>query len=250
MYTPFPLNLGLRKDVLDERDFLYKDDRKMRGYLPPRFTVRDKMSRVYNQGALGSCTAFSTAKGAREALDLRDDNQFTPLSALYLYYHTRAAEGNIQSDCGATLRNAVKILSTRGCATHDDWLYDQNAFHTLPNQNAESSAPRFKIVEYHRLTTLEEMLRCLADGYPFVGGVSAYSHWYSKEVVAGGKICYPRDGDSDLGGHAICFTGYDVGESILQFKNSWGEDWGDKGYGYLPLNYVEKYGWDFWTMTK
>lgn len=37
------------------------------------------------------------------------------------------------------------------------------------------------------------------------------------------------------GGHAVCITGYD--ENGFLIKNSWGEAWGDKGYGWISFNY-------------
>ena len=55
-----------------------------------------------------------------------------------------------------------------------------------------------------------------------------------------------------LGGHAIVIVGYDEEKRLFTFRNSWGEDWGDKGYGYLPYDYVcdKDLASDFWVITK
>ncbi len=66
-----------------------------------------------------------------------------------------------------------------------------------------------------------------------------------------------------LGGHAIVAVGYDddivIENTIsdeactgaLLIRNSWGEEWGDKGYGWLPYKYVlEEEAMDFWSMIK
>jgi C1A family cysteine protease len=50
------------------------------------------------------------------------------------------------------------------------------------------------------------------------------------------------------GGHAICFVGYDSKKKLIKFKNSWGTNWGDNGYGYLPYNYINDFCWDAWAV--
>ena len=49
------------------------------------------------------------------------------------------------------------------------------------------------------------------------------------------------------GGHAICVCGYDNKKKLIKFKNSWGDSWGEKGYGYLHYSYIENYMWDAWA---
>jgi C1A family cysteine protease len=31
--------------------------------------------------------------------------------------------------------------------------------------------------------------------------------------------------------------------------NSLGSEWGEKGFFYVPYEYMSKYGYDFWTIT-
>ncbi len=49
------------------------------------------------------------------------------------------------------------------------------------------------------------------------------------------------------GGHAILVCGYDNKRELLKFKNSWGSEWGDNGYGYLPYSDVEGSLLDAWS---
>ena len=65
----------------------------------------------------------------------------------------------------------------------------------------------------------------------------------------------PGSNDAVQGGHAIPFVGYDDGKVIggyigaFRFANSWGTSWGDKGFGWLPYQYVSKgLAEDCWTM--
>ncbi|EPZ48217.1 hypothetical protein N007_00410 [Alicyclobacillus acidoterrestris ATCC 49025] len=39
-----------------------------------------------------------------------------------------------------------------------------------------------------------------------------------------------------MGGHATAAFGYDDARGVLEVRNSWGEERGDKGNFYLPYN--------------
>ncbi len=58
-------------------------------------------------------------------------------------------------------------------------------------------------------------------------------------------------------GHAVVAVGYDDGKKIgkdkgaLLIRKSWGTEWGEKGYGWLPYSYLKSgLADDFWTMVK
>lgn len=59
-----------------------------------------------------------------------------------------------------------------------------------------------------------------------------YTDTTNEKCESGEYSCY---------GHAILLTGYDSDKRIFMFKNSWGESWGDKGYGTMSFDYVNKY---------
>jgi hypothetical protein len=38
-------------------------------------------------------------------------------------------------------------------------------------------------------------------------------------------------------------------KKLFKFINSWTESWGDKGYGYLPYDYIARNSVDVWSLT-
>lgn len=55
-----------------------------------------------------------------------------------------------------------------------------------------------------------------------------------------------------LGGHAVLAVGYDDTASQFIVRNSWGADWGDRGYCRMPYDYLANRDLsdDFWTILK
>lgn len=62
----------------------------------------------------------------------------------------------------------------------------------------------------------------------------------SVYAAPNGRIELPRDGEKQIGAHCVAVYDYSSEEKCFYFKNSWGEKWGDRGYGALPFDYIEK----------
>jgi len=88
--------------------------------------------------------------------------------------------------------------------------------------------------------------------FPVVFGISVYESFESEKVAKTGIVPLPENTERMLGGHAIVLVGYDNEKKLFIFRNSWGEQWGDKGYGYLPFEYVcdANLASDFWVVNK
>lgn len=56
------------------------------------------------------------------------------------------------------------------------------------------------------------------------------SKW-KKDCQAKKKLC---------GGHALLAVGYDLDKRIVYLKNSWGEKWGNSGYGTITFDYLDQ----------
>jgi C1A family cysteine protease len=60
-------------------------------------------------------------------------------------------------------------------------------------------------------------------------------------------VYFPSRKEKSLGGHAMCMVGYDLEKRLFLAKNSFGTTWGDKGYCWIPFDYIKQEGYDIWT---
>jgi C1A family cysteine protease len=204
---------------------------------PKKVDLRKFCSPVVNQGDLGACTGFSIAKGLREYLLIRDNKPLVSLSPLFLYYNERKMERTVNKDNGADVASGMKVLKNIGVAPESDWPYNVKKFKIEPSEIAYQDAEQFKVTYIKALKGLREIKEALNNKSPVVFGIEAYQ---SFEDTKDGYIPLPdKTKEKDLGGHAVACFGYDDTKHVLIVKNSWGDDWGDKGYFYLPYDFFK-----------
>jgi C1A family cysteine protease len=246
-----PNYYGWVPDLPDHRDYLYGALRPVPPGLPPRVDLRLYCSKVEDQGTLGSCTANALA-GALEFLEIRDKVRFADLSRLFIYYNERAIEHSVRSDSGAMLRDGIKTLAKQGVCTEKCWPYIVSRFAKKPGKGQYREAGGHQITSYRRILTLDEMRTCLAEGFPFVFGFTAYEGFASQKVEKTGSLDLPTPKERAIGGHAVMAVGYDDAEKRFIVRNSWGPKWGMKGYFTMPYAYAEDRNLsdDFWTIRR
>ena len=243
-----PKYYGWLPDIPDSRDLLYRAIRP-RLRLPQSVDLREKASAVEDQRALGSCTAQALA-GNIELLDKKTDGLYTDVSRLFIYYNERALLDTVSTDSGAMLRDGIKTLHAQGVCAEKSWPYVLSKFANKPPQKCYEEAKVHTITSYHRLSGLNDMLTCLAEGFPFVFGISVFESFESAQVAKSGVVQLPKKGERMIGGHAVMAAGYDRAAERLLVRNSWGKSWGMKGYFSLPFAYTETLASDFWTIRK
>jgi C1A family cysteine protease len=242
---------GWVPDVPDQRDYLLGAVLRIPATLPPMVDLRHLCSKVEDQGQLGSCTANALA-GALEFLERKDKIAFEDFSRLFIYYNERAVEHTIQSDSGAMIRDGIKVLAKKGVCSERKWPYLVSKFRLKPTPACYKDATNHQITSYHRILTLDEMRACLAESFPFVFGFTVYESFESQTVARTGIVNMPKHDEQSLGGHAVLAVGYDDAQQRFIVRNSWGANWGIKGYFTMPYKYVadRNLSDDFWTIRR
>jgi C1A family cysteine protease len=239
---------GWIPDRPDHRDYLYSSIAP-KVKLPLKVDLRSQDSSIENQGRLGSCTANALA-GNLQFLEIMSGQVYKDLSRLFIYYNERAIEGTIGYDSGAMIRDGIKVLAKYGVCAESNWPYDIAQFTRKPGLACYKEGLKRRISSYHRLQTLNEMLNCLAEGFPFVFGFTVYESFETLKVAKTGIVPMPKNSEKVLGGHAVMAAGYDQKQKRFIVRNSWGPQWGQAGYFTMPYAYLESLADDFWTIRQ
>ncbi len=63
-----------------------------------------------------------------------------------------------------------------------------------------------------------------------------------------GRLSEPEEWERFLGKHNVTINGFEDSGETLSFVNSYGEGWGDSGFGYMPRAYYEKFASEAWAL--
>jgi C1A family cysteine protease len=234
--------LGLRRSHLDLRDHPYNSTNQA---LAESVDLREWDSLVEHQGDIGSCAAHAVTSAYELMVKRQYPDKFYDLSRLFVYYNTRKLENSISRDVGVIeLRNTLKTVHTWGVCKELLWPYDPYMLYIQPNTKAYIDAANRKISQYRSVDTVEEVLDALANNRPVVIGLEIFTDF--MDVGQDGKVTMPAEGEESLGGHAMTLVGYNQKDQTVTAKNSFGPEWGNNGYCYLPWAYVEKYVFEKW----
>jgi C1A family cysteine protease len=115
---------------------------------------------------------------------------------------------------------------------------------------ASQSGPALSATGPERMTEPSSIKGCLAHGYPIVFGFTVYPSIDRAE--AHGVLPMPGTSEREDGGHCVVLVGYNDKDRHFIVRNSWGTDWGDEGYFYMPYEYVLRsdLSTDFWTIER
>lgn len=234
------------KDKPDSRDYLYKVTSTIS---PTSVDLRPFCTAIEDQGNLGSCTGQAIA-GAIEYLN-KKNNKTVDVSRLFIYFYEREILGTIKYDSGAYIRDGIKVVSRYGAPLEKYWPYIISRFITRPNSTALTEGAKRKVTLYERVTNHDGVINALSNGFPVTIGFYVYSSFMSRSVTRSGMMPYPNvRRESLLGGHAVLLVGYDNVSRRFIARNSWGSNWGDKGYFYMPYEVIQNRAMsdDFWVI--
>lgn len=216
--------------------------------IPSQVSLGQNAPRPLHQGRQGSCVGWASAYAARTILHSKATGQApnnVAFSPAYLYNQI-ALEG-----CqGAYMLDAMKAMRQNGALPFSEFGYTERSCSSKPSSSQVNLGQQFRIKGYNRLTLggnnykpdIQAIKQNLAQGAPVVIGMQVGGSFMSR--MLGQKVWRPTQSDYSLrgfSGHAMCVIGYDdnVDGGAFEIQNSWGEDWGARGIGWVRYSDFE-----------
>ena len=225
------------------------------GPRPASVDLREYFVDVEDQLELNASSAHACASLA-EYFERRAHGRLLRPSRLFLYQNALRRAGN-SADVGTDLRTTLKAMVRCGIPPERFWPYRIERFTSQPDPFLYTFTEPYHSIRYVRLESGEpsgaavlQMVKAfLAAGFP-----SAFGFSVPNSITDEPDISYRPTFDSIVGGQALLAVGYDDrwlrgSRGALLVRSSWGTEWGDRGYGWLPYAFVEeRLAVDFWTL--
>lgn len=206
--------------------------------LPPSVDLRAHLTPIEDQGDTNSCVANATA-GAFEYLIKQHTGSNYDVSRMFIYYNARKLEDDDIEDDGTAIHDAVESLKKYGVCAEQTWPFDEDRVNAEPHANAYDEADEAMVDQLEQVPTdLDTWRQCLAEGRPIIFGTVLFD---SFDKARKGKVPMPTDKETTRGKHgrhAMLCVGYSDADELFIVRNSWGTQWGDNGYCYIPYDYL------------
>jgi hypothetical protein len=208
---------GAIPSPLDKRDVLMSEVYPLPVRIAPEMPQPFDLT-ILNQNGYPYCVGYSSA-ALKQEKELRE-RVSKVFDGDWIYQKCKEIDG--YNGTGTYLRVAMKVLQKQGAK---------------PKDEPESEAVKYRIGGYAKVDDLsfEGLKRAIfVNGAIIAGFTGSNAGWQNAYIRP------PKEGEATWG-HAVCIIGYT--KDYLIFQNSWGNQWGENGLGYICANYSPFEAW-------
>jgi hypothetical protein len=149
------------------------------------------------------------------------------------------------TDGSTSVQLGLAAIAADGQAREDHWPYGQPGWPAEPPALAAEATNRVVPGLWRPLglATVGEIRSTLQRGAAVICSLRFVpGAWFE---IGEDAVVDAAPGEITAAGHAVLATGvrsWGLAREVIEFKNSWGDGWGDGGYGYLADTYWARYG--------
>lgn len=216
----------------------------------PAVDLRPLCSPVEHQLTVQSC-AGNAIVGALEYHRNRMKLPFQELSRLFVYYNARKLADRQHLDEGTYIHHVMAAVLAFGVCEERMWPYQPALKNEEPTRSCYSNATRYEAIEFARVDLSTTLLPALSIGLPVVFGAYFPAEFYDEAKMT--AVMPNSEFNNDPGsGHAMLIVGYDANKGYFIVRNSWGAEFADGGYCYIPFQTMAAYSHPehFWVIGK
>ena len=207
--------------------------------LPSKFSLRDKIGKIKNQGESLSCVGQSFAYYG-EALDRIEVNDNTELSARDIYSLIYQPEGGAYAKDGADkICNSGIVLEKDAPSYKNGMPMSENDMRWRNDINEEEVENGKTYLAKNYVTWDNKNIELFKQAIVQGNGCVIIS-WGNNYLWANASILLPDSPSQMVWRHQVYLIGYDDNKKVFEFVNSWGKEWGDVGFGCLPYEYITR----------
>lgn len=222
---------------------LFEDNYEPRPVTVDSVDMRPMFTAVRNQGELGACTVFAMV-GVYEYLLKKLQMEKTDLSEHFVYYNVSVGSDGEPVDDGSSLFAVATSMSEHGICLEELCRYDSTL--SRPSQEAYEEAQNHLVKKVKNVpigadqtANHKAITSALAEGYPVIISLKLYDS-FGTGIRGFVSRPTPEEKQQDKhGNHAMVLCGFSDEEKVYIVRNSWGTDFGDQGYCYIPYSYVD-----------
>jgi len=207
--------------------------------LPEEYEIKFE-GKIKNQGTSSSCVSQAVSYYA-EVLNYLETKSWVSLSPRYLYsavwqkpYGGSYTKDNMAIVCNKGIAPEENVPSYKQGQPPDEEFMRQKDDIDIFDDYAALTYVSEKYFTWDN-TNIDLYKQAILRG----NGCVAIC-WGNNYLWQNARILLPDNRQQLNWLHGVYFVGWNDKKREFKFLNSWGENWGDNGFGYLPYEYIER----------
>ena len=242
-------------EIFEPQNFGFTDN------LPSAYSLEKYVPMVLSQGSVSTCVGYALGYYALSTMhNIKFNRTFWAekiihsFDPLYAYSLAGTFQSDYNCDSGLKMLEAMRIFSefgnkktffkpSKGC----DEIVTKDDYERIDQYLIPYTLESFSFIQSYNRNFIENVKRSIFNGQPVISGISlteSFDKLYSSSSnISTGSLWSPNKNEKKSGGHAVCIIGYDDNKYGGSFRivNSWGKNYGDKGYFWIRYSDLKEY---------